>query len=467
MRIAEEIRKQGFFWLPENAEKRLPGVLRIADGGDIFIEVVGLFDESIEGLNRALNGDYELGRVVGHVDDYGAATFDGNRYSRVTLGVSGGITQASVRSTYALLGAAYDQSEPVTFRSFRFSVDGLEDWVNVTGIKSSTKANGSGASITYRVPADIDIGSIGSMNLRLTFGWTVSGLGSRTNAGIGHKTYFELGADNELPLENYISAARRVANLVSFAADVSVCQGPVTAHSKAVQREKPTGEKIEWPVKVFYHSLPHSSSIPKVERHRVLFDFQRIASNPSRVFRAWFDAYEVVKPALDLYFASRPGELTYLESRFLALSQGLETYHRRTNRDRVMNETEYQSLVSGLLETCPESRREWLAGRLAYGNEPNLRYRLKKIIEPLKSHFGNRRNRERLVSRIVDTRNYLTHYDEANQLKAASGYELWILCQQAEAVFQLQLLRLLGFSNEEVKEIVSNSNSLQRKIQAD
>ena len=57
MRIKEELKKSGYFWLPENEDKKIPGNLSILDGGEIELEVVGLFDESIE----ALNGNDDLG----------------------------------------------------------------------------------------------------------------------------------------------------------------------------------------------------------------------------------------------------------------------------------------------------------------------------------------------------------------------------------------------------------------------
>ena len=48
MRIKEEIKRSGYFWLPSASEKKLPGTLTISDGGKIELEVVGLFDETVE-----------------------------------------------------------------------------------------------------------------------------------------------------------------------------------------------------------------------------------------------------------------------------------------------------------------------------------------------------------------------------------------------------------------------------------
>ena len=69
-----------------------------------------------------------------------------------------------------------------------------------------------------------------------------------------------------------------------------------------------------------------------------------------------------------------------------------------------------------------------------------------------------------MIRSIVDTRNYLTHYDESLEKNAADGTELWALCQKMEAMFQLHILNILGFSENEVSEIYKNSENLRKKI---
>ncbi|WP_293391509.1 hypothetical protein [Nevskia sp.] len=66
MRIKDEFKKSGYFWLASGPEKKIPGTLVITDGGNIELEVVGLFDESIEGFKEALNNPR---RVESHVVD--------------------------------------------------------------------------------------------------------------------------------------------------------------------------------------------------------------------------------------------------------------------------------------------------------------------------------------------------------------------------------------------------------------
>jgi hypothetical protein len=129
-----------------------------------------------------------------------------------------------------------------------------------------------------------------------------------------------------------------------------------------------------------------------------------------------------------------------------------------------MDEAVFKALTENLINQCPEENKEWLSGRLQHGNEPNLRRRIKNIIEPFKTFIGTSQKRDKLITTIVETRNYLTHYDQSLESKAASGRDLWLLCLKMEAIFQLHLLQVLGFTQEEVQSVFDHSDELQKKL---
>ena len=42
--------------------------------------------------------------------------------------------------------------------------------------------------------------------------------------------------------------------------------------------------------------------------------------------------------------------------------------------------------------------------------------------------------------------------------------EFLLLCKKMELIFQSQFLKILGFDNDEIENLIENSNSLKRKI---
>ncbi|MDD5112922.1 MAG: hypothetical protein PHC94_02810 [Methylobacter sp.] len=464
MRIKEEFKKSGYFWLPSDPERKIPGTLVITDGGNIELEVIGLFDESIEGLNRVGNGKPELERIIGHIEKHGLVTLDDCFYKNTTVFL-GAISKSPVHVKKALIGNAYDDKAIVLFNTFQFSVEGIDEWIGLSGINVERQYEKRTASITYSPLEDISLNLNNGMKLLITFKEALPGSPITTEAKITQKTYFKLVSEQERPPSDFISAAYNITRLLGFAIDKTVCIEQVSATSNAIRQDVNNGKTVPVSISLYYASLPYTKIEPKIDRNGMLFKFEQIREDAERIVNNWFDAYNEIDPALNLYFSAKTGAHEYLESKFLALAQGLETFHRRTSNEKLMNEAFFNELSENLIKQCPEENQKWLSERLKYGNQVGLCRRIKSIIEPFKKFLGNSNQRDELIGSIVDTRNYLTHYDKSLESKAAtSGRDLYFLCLKMEAIFQLQLLQVLGFTQAEVKSVFDNSHELQQKL---
>ena len=90
----------------------------------------------------------------------------------------------------------------------------------------------------------------------------------------------------------------------------------------------------------------------------------------------------------------------------------------------------------------------------------------KSYVKPFRSWFGSKKETESFITKVVDTRNYFTHYDSSLATKAASGEDLWKLCQKLEALFQLHLLVLVGIDPKPIVEglVVKGYSRLGNKL---
>ena len=153
----------------------------------------------------------------------------------------------------------------------------------------------------------------------------------------------------------------------------------------------------------------------------------------------------------------------YLEERFLALAQGLEAYHRSVSDETQMEAAEFEELVKNILNQCPEENREWLERRLIHGNDLSLRNRIKRMIKPFNSIFGDKKERNGLVNKIVKKRNRLTHHGLSLESSTPPVRELEHLCLKMELLFELHFLLLIGFNEGEVNSIIDRCPKLQKK----
>ena len=237
----------------------------------------------------------------------------------------------------------------------------------------------------------------------------------------------------------------------------------MSAPSDNFRRNIGEGRTRTIPINIYYPSWPYSKDKPETNRSK-LFEFEAIQNDAERIINNWIKAYEQIAPSFNLYFLAKMGMQTYLEERFMALVQGLEAYHRRTSNEKQMDEAEFKELIDNLIDQCPQERKEWLKGKLQYGNEVSLRHRLKSLIEPFKEVIEDQKKQKELINRIVNTRNYLTHYDQSLESEAAKGDDLRTLCLKMELLLQLHFLKLLDFSREQIDSLLANSFSFRWKF---
>ena len=106
MRLKEELKKSGYFWLPLAEERKIPGVITITDGGNIDLEIVGIFEEIIQELNLVVNEKNEYQRIIGNIEQYGFVTLENcfYKFKNVSLG---GIAKSFLFVNKAFIGFNY------------------------------------------------------------------------------------------------------------------------------------------------------------------------------------------------------------------------------------------------------------------------------------------------------------------------------------------------------------------------
>ena len=452
MRLSEPIETSGAFWLPEEPDTEFSGVLRISEAGSITLEIQGGFVSYIE--QKAV-------RIVGKTDRLGAVTLERCYYQTISRG---GITKKSFQVDSVFVGVHYCTDETLTFEEVTFSLEGLDEWLAISGIKFGEKpkdwANGSW-SIHFQLPRPISLALTDDIDLEFNFGAQFSPvqLPTNTRASVEQRSYVTLKLKEQKPFDELRYLAIKIRNFLSFATSVPVSIQTFTARTEQITRERQGIGSEPYPINVYFRSPHHLEKPPRVGGYQMLFRLPDVEDNIECIVNDWLRNYEMLRPTFDLYFSSSVEYSSYLEVRFTGLVQALEALHRRTSDETVMPQEEFNSIRDSLLSDCPSKRREWLEIRLKYDNELSLGQRLKRLVAPFRQWFGNNTERESLIRKVVDTRNYLTHYDQSLLDKAANGQELHDLCEKLDALVQLNLLRYLGFQNNDIEAIVSRPHS--------
>lgn len=461
MRIEKELEKTGFFWLPGHENDQKPGILKIKNGGRVELEIVGNFDEDFEFFDK----NWNIARIVGFVEGDGNITLERCFYTSKNLSF-GGISKSKLFVSMLLIGASWEKDEEVTFSTFSFSVDCMDEWVGISGINVKFDHKKKSATINYTPPENISILLNNQFKLEICFEWGLSNSSNISEQKITQRVYFKLSSEKTVPLQNFLDVAFKITNLMSFAIHDTVAMKDLIATSPDIKIKISEEKNRLVPIKLYYQSNSFLEIEPQKSQHEMLFSYDAISSNADKVFNNWINAHEHLSPAIGLYFSTKTEAYKYIDGKFLALAQGLETYHRRTTDEKLMKTSEYGLLTRQIINNCPEGYQDWLSARLQHGNEISLSKRLKAMVEPFKKHLGTGAERKKLLRKIVVTRNYLTHYSPDLEKEARKGRDLWVICQKMDVIICLHFLMVIGFTDEEIGSIINKSHILQQKLRA-
>lgn len=178
----------------------------------------------------------------------------------------------------------------------------------------------------------------------------------------------------------------------------------------------------------------------------------------------WLEKKDDLNPIMNLYFASVMNPNLPLDVLFLNLVQALEIYHTRF---RSQDKDRYKKRIERLLNACPKSQRQfhekYLMPKSSKDEGITLLNRLSDLfICDFDIEFEKLDNKVfpySFVDDIVNTRNYLTHYNKKKQASALSYSDILysLLCLQT--VLEYYILRELGFPQKVLSKALKKRNT--------
>ncbi len=421
MRVNEDIRLKGHFWLPANPDDEISGILEIVDGGKIELELIGTFAEKIENPEQVF-----LGRVAGKIEKYGPVVLEGCIWRSLKIEkyeyTSTQLYFSTVTAEKAFLGMDCNDEDPITAKSFYFSIEGIDEWVDTHGFSAEYKPDQNYAKMEYSCPKPIVLSLDNGMELHIIFDYRVPKVVGGTENKMTQKIYFQLVSKDKQEINIFISMATVIANFLVFATDKTVCIDEIFISIGAINNNV-NSANYSHKIPIYYQSVLRIGKIPKCEKHNMVFAYSKIKSNAEEIINRWIKSYQAADSAFSLYFAVERGAFKYIESKFLELVRGLEAYHR------------------------------WLIHP-----EDNMQFpnRLDELFQSFDTLLGTEDEQKQIISDIVEKRKYLTHYLHKFEPSEPPNLEYLNLHTKAKIIFKLLFLQSMGFTQKEIESIFDN-----------
>lgn len=437
----EGIELSGWWWLPGEEDDKVPGTLGYTNETGVVLKLLASFKKMAE---VSLTASYPL--ILGLCEGGKLVTLSDCMETGTSLSFPGYLTQKFYART-AYIGANLQQAEHLEFATFDFQLTYLPDWLGRSGFSprhaSDNKERSSIYEVAYTYPEELKARTPKG-EILVTYSLHTGGdflrdiqlhQYVRMRVSWNEPLTFGRALDEVIrPMQNFLSLATTKPNVIESLAVVP---------DLGSDKDGPAA-----PIQVLFSQLGESTTAERrLTFTDMLFSASDIADDFQEVMTAWLTVADELDSVCNLIMGPRYQPSTYSEHRFLNAVQAAEVYHRRRKRGHVLETDEHKARVDSIMAGAPQDHVDWLVEQLEHSNEPRLKYRLDElfdevhdVMQPLVD------SKARFTRTVVDTRNYLTHYDVLRRKKAVHGADLYRLTGLVTTLVEACLIGELGIT---------------------
>jgi hypothetical protein len=441
---------KGDWWLPDKPELKVKGTLDISQDNRAVLELMGALTEIGPGKPLEFRPEIILGISIGGT----RITLHKCIQFHPTLNLGTGAKASSFYASMVFLGEHFNDSRELKFKALYVEFDGLDYWVGVSGFDIQ-EPNSTTKVLTYRQPGPIQA-LINGLKVSILFEGLPT-IRTPKQVTIRQRTSIELRPKSEESFDDLLKLVFDIQNFLSLAFAQPTSPTRIYGQSDAHKLEI-NGQTIYPTIRIAVHSTFSTKEIGRVQGNS-LITFRDVLGRFGLFLKNWLVKTELLEPVYGGYFAVVYNPQMYLHQKFLSFLNAIESYHRRRIANYELAEAEHLRRLTSILSTAPQEHRKWLERKLRYSNELTLRERLEQIIE--RYSFLEFRDKGWFVNKVLDTRNYLTHYDPTLKGKSATNDELIEITRKLKVLNETVLLSELGLLPIEVERLIRHSDEYQ------
>lgn len=365
----------------------------------------------------------------------------------------GSHTTETIYADYALWGLEEGDCESPLFRGCAIDYGAVLEWAGLCYYNLDTNKGQLGEIIRWSYEDDIELDTAGGLHLRFSPRQGSFSLMDYRNDVIFHQrieTRFFYDAPRrwqEIMFD--VDWLRRLIEL-GKGREVGIREVRYLHPSHLLLKEYGAeGQDRYEPADVLLGTEQRDVADEHSRRWTFLFNLSEAYARGA--LRAWFEKRDELEPVVNLYTLAYTDKIPSAMALFLNLMQALETYHARFVCDSAKAyKKRVDSLVENISSAGPDVR-DFLCDSGQQGSTSlYLKSRISDLlyaggrrpVSPKHMHFVD------FPQKLVDTRNYYTHYSQGKRDKAFGKEELPIVNAELMALLEYYLMLTLGFDDE-------------------
>lgn len=455
----------GHWWLPDNPQVQISGRLKFDPVNGGALELIGSF-KGFQ-LNTVLDSKIILGFAEGKAITLYQCYDTG---SKMNMSAGGPL---SVTSSFIInvvfVGHHFEKAEDIVFKSLSVNYSHLAAWTGITGFKFAVRPNQENHldqyDVSYKFPEKV---AAKVKDAIISFDYNFHDGGDRIEEfRLKQTTFVKVEPPQALHFDDYLNNFYyHIQNFISLGVGKAVYPVAVRGKNENCKLQLKDEKVVYNDIDIFYQIRNSDEIDKKIHAFDMFFVFGDIKDGFEAYLNNWFNKAEMLQPVYDLYFAILYSPRMYLQHKFLSLTQALETYHRRIHGGKYVADNEYKPIYESLINAIPEKLdsdfKTSLKTRLKYDNEFSMRKRLKEILTKCNDILSPLiPDKKIFIDDVVNTRNFLTHYDKSLEGKEKNGKELYDLTEMMHFILDICFLEEIGIPGEKTKNLISRNKRYQ------
>lgn len=401
---------KGFWWLPDNSNDSVSGILEFKQDEGSFLELIGSF-RTIDNF-RLIAPEI----ILGETTDGEPITLYKNFTNRYKLSLP--FSDITFKTHYIFRGKHFNRSNDIKFSEIFVYFKYLKEWVAYTGFeKIEHDYQTKEILIRYKLKEPQSFRINDEIEISIEFVAILSDFKLiQKDYSIKEENFIRIKFAQERNLDDCLDIIWKIQNFLTLATSENV-------HPKAIELKKDANRDS---IKLFYFDkLYVGQQNKKITPFDMTLPYPYIKEKLDVYLRNWFIKYREFQTSFDIYFSTLYNSTLYLETQFLNLLSAFEGYY---NIRKKLNE---------LKDIFHEANEEFEF--------------LKKFINDAD------------IKRIIIIRNYYAHADESKRTKILSGSEIFYFNEFLNICFICILLQELGLPKDTISEKLKKKiNYLER-----
>jgi hypothetical protein len=367
-----------------------------------------------------------------------------------------GIPTISYLPAYTLVGAHLQIDDKDVFNEIVVEIELLTKWIDIWGYAYLDNQDDQ-FTIQYKLLDDIEFNIDDNTKGAFTFSGSSTDQLEEEQRSV-HKAKLKISCLKPIDLSDILEYAWHFKKLLTIATQSNTYYKVIKIKSSkhgSTHEDQFISKNLE----LLYHQRELELKVQNQRKEYFLFTYKDVEAHFATIIEQWFSKKEIMEPVINSAYVSYSGPQAYLENQFLSAVQALEVFHRRFRQKTELLKKEHATKWQTIISALSTEQQEYI-NKFEYAYEPGLTRRLKDLIKEFKTTtikklLGSSNETNDFIYKVVNSRNFYTHYDMGLNEKALKGAGLHYATEKLQLLLIIAILCEVGFDYKELEQLVS------------